>query len=119
MHSVIETHVFSRAADALLTEDERLAITTAISENPTMGDVMQGTGGARKVRFSGRGKGKSGGYRVVTFYAADDVPVFLLDIYSKGETINLTKGERNELKKLLGGLADAWRASVKAKVTKL
>jgi len=55
----------------------------------------------------------------VTFYAADDVPVFLLDIYSKGETINLTKGERNELKKLLGGLADAWRASVKAKVTKL
>jgi len=41
MHSVIETHVFSRAADALLTEDERLAITTAISENPTMGEACK------------------------------------------------------------------------------
>jgi hypothetical protein len=119
MHSVIETRIFSRSADALLTEDERLTITTAISANPTMGEVMQGTGGARKVRFPGRGKGKSGGYRVVTFYAADDVPVFLLDIYSKGEKINLTKAERNELGNTLGGLADAWRASVKARVTKL
>jgi mRNA-degrading endonuclease RelE of RelBE toxin-antitoxin system len=51
--------------------------------HPDAGDIMPGTGGARKVRFSGRGKGKSGGYRVITFFAADDIPVFLIDVYSK------------------------------------
>jgi hypothetical protein len=119
MHSVIETDVFGRSADALLSEDERLAITTAISANPMLGQLMVGTGGARKVRFPGRGKGKSGGFRVVTFYAADDVPVFLLDVFSKGEKVNLSKAERNELKGILGKLADGWRASVRAKVAKL
>src|SRR6267142_4991498 len=117
MHSVVETSVFARAADALLTEDERLAIATAISENPTMGVVMQGTGGARKVRFPGRGKGKSGGYRVITFFAAEDVPVFLLDIFGKGEKVNLSKAECNELRKVLGRLAEEWRQSVKMEVT--
>ncbi|MCX7304421.1 MAG: hypothetical protein NTV73_08780 [Hyphomicrobiales bacterium] len=36
------------------------------------GDIMPGTGGARKLRFAGRGKGKSGGYRIITFYADAD-----------------------------------------------
>jgi hypothetical protein len=119
MHSVIETEVFRRSADALLSEDERLAITTAISANPMLGELMPGTGGARKVRFAGRGKGKSGGYRVVTYFAAEDVPVFLLEIFSKGEKINLSKAERNKLKDTLGKIADEWRASVKAKVARL
>ena len=62
---------------------------------------MPGTGGARKVRFAGRAKGKSGGYRVITFYAADDIPVFLLDIYGKDAQANLSKAQRNELRKTL------------------
>ena len=117
MHSVVETSAFARAADGLLTEDERLAITIAISENPAMGVVMKGTGGARKIRFPRRGKGKSGGYRVVTFFAAEDVPVFLLDIFGKGDKVNLSKAECNELKKVLGRLAEEWRQSVKMEVT--
>jgi hypothetical protein len=62
-----------------------------MAANPDAGDVMPGTGGARKVRFAGRGKGKSGGYRVITFYGADDIPVFLLDVYSKDAQANLSK----------------------------
>lgn len=119
MHTVMETEPFSRSADAVLTEDERLAITTVISANPQIGDLMVGTGGARKVRFPGRGKGKSGGFRVVTYYAADDVPVFLLDVFAKGDKVNLNKAERNELRAILGTLANAWRASAQSKVAKL
>lgn len=120
MHTVIETHSFRRAADtASLTEEERLAITSLVAENPLLGDLIQGTGGARKFRFGRHGKGKSGGYRVISFYAADDVPVFLLDVYAKGEKVNLTKAERNELKRILSSIADEWRASVKRKVTLL
>jgi hypothetical protein len=74
---------------------------------------------ARKFRLAARGKGKSGGYRIVTFYAAADVPVFLLDLFVKGEKVNLSKAERNELKGILATLADEWRSSAKAKIASL
>jgi hypothetical protein len=116
MHSVIETHAFRRSCLAAGVSDaERFAIVDMVAANPRVGDVMEGTGGARKLRFAAKGKGKSGGYRVITFFAAPDVPVFLLDIFAKGEKVNLSKAERNELKSILSSLADQWRASAKAK----
>lgn len=56
-----------------------------------------GTGGCRKVRVAGRGKGKSGGYRTITFYSGIGIPVFLITVFSKGERANLTKAECNQL----------------------
>jgi hypothetical protein len=120
MHAVVETHSFRRAANAAgVTEAERLAIVDLVAADPKTGDLMEGTAGARKLRFAAKGKGKSGGYRVITFFAAEDVPVFLLDIFAKGEKVNLSKAERNELKGVLNMLADEWRASAKAKIDSL
>jgi hypothetical protein len=117
MHAVVETHSFRRAANtAGVTETERLAIIDLVSADPKAGDLMEGTGGARKLRFAAKGKGKSGGYRVITFFADQGTPVFLLDIFAKGEKANLSKAERNELKGVLGILAEEWRASVRAKI---
>lgn len=87
-------------------------IVITISDNPQSGDIMAGTGGARKLRHAGRSKGKSGGYRTIHYYAADDVPVFLLSVYGKGAVDNLTKAERNELSKVLPQLADTYRQNV-------
>ena len=56
--------------------------------------MFQGTGGARKVRFAGRGKGKSG-YRLITLYSGGDVPVFLLTMFAKGERSDMSKAEHN------------------------
>jgi len=122
MHCVIETHAFkSGAKDAELDEEEVFKIMQYLSENPDAGELIVGTGGARKIRFPDRrrGKGKSGGYRVVTYYAAEDIPVFLLDVFSKGDKINLSKAEREALRKELEGLADDYRESVRLKVTSL
>jgi hypothetical protein len=120
MHCVLFTPSFERSAKAVgLTEDEKFEIASSLAEDPQMGVLIAGTGGARKVRFRKTGKGKSGGYRVITFYATDDVPVFLLDIYDKGEKINLTQAEKNEMRKYLGGIAKDYRASSKAGVTQL
>jgi hypothetical protein len=91
-------------------------IVWTVSVEPTKGDSMVGTGGARKIRFPGRGKGKSGGYRVVSYYAGEDIPVFLLALFSKGERDNLSKAERNELRRELAGLADDYRASIRSRV---
>jgi hypothetical protein len=61
---------------------ERHNIVTTLAANPTAGVEIPGTGGARKLRFAGRGKGKSGGYRVITFYSGVGVPVFLLNVFA-------------------------------------
>ena len=116
MHTVIETPAFlASARDEGLGDDERLRIVTYLAHNPEAGDVMPGTGGARKVRFAGRGKGKSGGYRVVTFYGGEDIPLFLLDVYGKDTQANLSQAERNELRKLLTDLPKVWRATTAAR----
>jgi len=117
MQVVIETPDYLTDAKALgLLEDERRAIVNYVAQYPDSGDEMKGTGGARKIRFAGRGKGKSGGYRVVTFFAGNDIPVFLLSIFSKGEKANLSQAERNELKQILGSLAEVYRKGVKRHV---
>lgn len=114
MQAVIETPDYlADAKVAGLTEAERRAIVDAVADNPLAGDQIEGTGGARKIRFAGRGKGKSGGYRVITYFGGGDIPVFLLAVFAKGDKVNLSKAERNELKKELAGLAEDYRAGLK------
>lgn len=117
MHTVVETPSYLADAKAAgLTEGERDAVVEMIANRPEAGDEIGGTGGARKVRFAGRGKGKSGGYRVITFYSGKEVPVFLLAVYSKGEKANLSKPERNELKGILGDIVREYRKRAKRHV---
>jgi hypothetical protein len=116
MHTVIETPAFlASARDEGISDDERSAMVSYVSRNPDAGEVMPGTGGARKLRFAGRGKGKSGGYRIITFYADADMPVFLLDVYSKDSQANLSKAERNELRAILTDLPRVWREAAAAR----
>ena len=68
-----------------------------IAVQPDAGDVIPGTGGVRKVRFAGKGRGKSGGYRAITFFTGPGLPVLLITVYAKGDRASLTKAERNEL----------------------
>lgn len=111
VHSVVETDAFIRSAtDAGMTGEERQDLVVYLSKNPDVGDIIPGTGGARKFRIPFKGKGKRGGARVVTYFAGEDVPVFLLDVYAKGDKINLSQAERNELRSILGEMADAYRA---------
>lgn len=120
MHTIIETPAYlASAKDENVTDEERNDIASFLAPNPDAGEVMAGTGGARKLRFAGRGKGKSGGYRIITFYADEDIPVFLLDIYSKDTQANLTKADRNELRKILTTLPQVWRESVSEQVKKI
>lgn len=108
MQTVIETAGYLRdAKEAGMAEDERNAAVDLVAANPEAGDVMQGTGGVRKARLAGRGKGKSGGYRIVWYFGGGDIPVFLLTVFGKGEKANLTPGERNALRALTATLKDS------------
>lgn len=101
MHAVAQLHSFAKAAkESGMTEDEVDDLITLLAENPAAGDEIQGTGGCRKLRIAGRGKGKSGGYRIVTFFTGDTMPVFLITVFAKGERINLSQAERNALRQI-------------------
>ncbi|MGO1077820.1 type II toxin-antitoxin system RelE/ParE family toxin [Inquilinus sp. CA228] len=104
VHTVVQTPAYLAAAkDAGMTDGERLAALLAIAADPVGGDLIQGAGGCRKVRVAGRGKGKSGGYWVITLFAGPDRPVYLLTVFSKGERANLS----NKEKAALAGVAKA------------
>ena len=110
MQTVVETETYLRDTKAAkLSDDERKEIVNFIAANPGAGHEIPGTGGARKVRFAGKGKGKSGGYRVITFYSGEDIPVFLLNVFAKNEKTDLSQTERNQFKTVLAALADAYR----------
>jgi hypothetical protein len=106
MHAVCETHAFRRAAARCgMTDDEVTALIEYLAVNPSAGDVIPGTGGCRKLRWAGRSKGKSGGYRTVTFYTGALSPVYLLTVFGKGAKANLSKAECNALAAIADALA--------------
>jgi hypothetical protein len=107
VHAVCETHAFRRAAaHSGMSDDEVFTLITYLAEYPAAGDEISGTGGCRKVRWAGRGKGKSGGYRTITFYSGSMCPVYLITVFGKGEKANLTKAERNALAKIAKAIAE-------------
>ena len=88
---------------------------TWIAANPAAGKPIEGTGGARKVRFAGKGKGKSGGYRVITFFTGADIPVFLLNVFAKNEKTDLAPKERCVLKSVLADTVETYRSGRKSR----
>jgi hypothetical protein len=99
VHTVVETPEYVAAARrAGMTEGERFNAVTLISLNPEAGAMIQGSGGARKVRIPKEGKGKRGGYRVITYYLDDDTPVYLLTVISKGQSSNLTEKQKRQIR---------------------
>ena len=87
--------------DMGLTDRELKALQEELTINPQKGDVMQGTGGLRKSRVAFEGKGKSGSARVCYVDFAVYERIYLITAYSKDEKDNLSKAERNEVKKLI------------------
>jgi hypothetical protein len=91
MHTVLETPEFLRRAKEYgVSEEERADIVDFIAANPLAGVEVSGTGGARKVRFAGKGRGKSGGHRGITFYSGTNIPVFLITMFTKNEKTDLS-----------------------------
>jgi mRNA-degrading endonuclease RelE of RelBE toxin-antitoxin system len=100
----IESPVFSADLLELLSDDEYSAFQRYLIANPHAGDVIQGTGGLRKVRWAAGGKGKSGGVRVIYFHVDELEQIQLLLIYKKGIKDDLTEREKS----ILRGIKDRW-----------
>jgi len=99
---------FISRVDKLLSPEQRGELFAHLAANPKKGVLLKGAGGVRKLRWKRDGTGKSGGIRVVYYFHNDQLPLYLLTLFGKGEKGNLSKAERNELAKLVRFLIQAW-----------
>lgn len=98
----IQTREFSSNWDRLGFDDDDLRILELdIMLNLNKYPVMQGTGGLRKARFAFGQKGKRGGVRVCYVDFIIQETIYLITVYPKNEKDNLSKAERNEIKKMI------------------
>jgi hypothetical protein len=99
----IELPAFERHREDYLDDEGFTQLQIALMANPTVGDVIEGTGGLRKLRFADirRGKGKRGGLRVIHYYWTGGPEFWLITLYDKGEMADLTTRQRVALKQLL------------------
>ena len=105
--TVAELATYQRRADKLLGHGEQQDIVTYVAAFPKAGDLIQGTGGVRKLRWRRGGKGKSGGVRVIYYFHSENMPLYLLTVFAKNERADLSQEERNELVKLVDILVNS------------
>ncbi len=103
LNTIAELPAYISFAEKHLSAEERQGIIDYLAEHPA-GDVMQGTGGVRKLRWGKGGRGKSGGVRVIYYFHDERLPLYLLTLFAKNEKANLTAGERNTLASLVDTL---------------
>ena len=96
-----------------MTETERALLVDYLAYNPSAGDVIQGTGGVRKLRWALEGRGKSGGARVIYFYHDAGMPIFALTAYAKNERSDQSQQDRNDFKQLTAELVSKYKGKIK------
>jgi hypothetical protein len=89
----IETPTFTRTITALLADDDYAHLQIALVQNPSLGDVIRGGGGIRKLRYAVSGRGKRGGIRVIYYWLKDAHQIYMLLAYAKSVKDTLTASE--------------------------
>lgn len=108
MLTIAELPEYIRKVEKLLSVTERLDIVNYLAAHPKAGDLMEGTGGLRKLRWGRGSQGKSGGVRVIYYFHNEAMPLYLLTLFAKNERANISKAERNELAELVELLVQIW-----------
>ena len=111
MLTIAELPEYIRRAGKLLSASERSEIINYLAALPKAGDLVEGTGGIRKLRWGRGSQGKSGGVRVIYYVHSEKMPLYLLTLFAKNERANISKSHRNELAELVDLLVHIWLES--------
>ena len=105
----VESSIFEKYRNDYLSEEEFRLFQAELMSNPKQGDVIQGTGGLRKIRVAakdkGGGKGKRGGSRIIYYFLDVKQRFYLLTIYRKNEMSDLSPDQKKQLKSFM----EVWR----------
>ena len=97
----VETPIFTKAIRVALPDEEYRTLQTALMLRPEQGMVIPGTDGLRKIRWSGKGHGKRGGYRAIYYWEKRSDSFYMLYIYPKNEQEDLTPKQTRLLGQLV------------------
>ena len=97
----IESKLFEKLREKYLEDNSYRLLQNFLLEQPLSGDIIQGTGGLRKLRWSANGKGKRGGIRTIYLYITEKSHIHLLTLYAKNEVGDLTAQEKKILKSIV------------------
>jgi len=97
----VETKIFTRLLPDYLSDEEYKDFQAYLAANPEAGDIMQRTGGLRKVRWKSKGKSKRAGVRIIYYFHSSAVRIYLLTLYAKNEVSDLNTEECKVLMKLV------------------
>ena len=98
---IVETSVFTRQVQELLSEKEYRELQSALIGRPGLGKLVPGTGGLRKVRWQVSGRGKRGGAQVIYYWAVSLERILMLFAYPKAERSDLTVAQLRALRKVV------------------
>jgi len=101
LQTVVETNEYLKQAATCMSDKVREEFIDFIAEHPSSGHIIQGTGGARKVRCRKEGRGKRAGVRIIYYYHNKDMPIFLFTAYGKNQRATISESEKKELKSIL------------------
>ncbi len=99
--SIIELPPFSKKAPNILTKKELDKLYDYIKLNPEKGNIIPGTGGIRKLRWSSDNKGKRGGSRIIYFYSIVGSTIYLITCYTKNDQSDLSNDAKKKYKTLI------------------
>lgn len=110
LQTVVELPEFIKQAAACMDEESKRSFIDYIAEHPLQGDLIVGTGGVRKIRWTGDShQGKRGGVRVIYYFHNQEMPIFLFTVYGKNQKDNLTQSEKNTVKMIIGKIVEAYK----------
>lgn len=102
----VETSLFTNLLGDYLGDEEYRALQNHLIAHPGAGVIIKGTGGVRKIRWRSRGKGKSGGVRVIYYWAPTVEQIFFLTLYAKSEKDDLSSADLHAIVRLLTELGN-------------
>lgn len=97
----LETPVFTKLITKLISDEEYHLLQLQLSVRPESGDIIRGSGGIRKIRWTGSGRGKRGGIRVIYYFIKEDDQIFMLYAYPKSKMDDLSADQIKQLKSLV------------------
>ena len=101
---IVETSVFSRRIQELMSDDAYMELQDALVTRPNLGDLIPGSGGLRKMRWGLKGRGKRGGVRLIYYWAVASEQIRMLYVYPKRRQEDLTLAQLDALR----GVIERW-----------
>jgi len=97
----VETPIFTKELRSVLSDDDYRTIQAVLMLRPEQGDIIRGTGGIRKIRWGGKGHGKSGGFRFIYYWDKQTETIYMLYVYPKNKQEDLTPQQSKLLSRLV------------------